>query len=146
MGKLPRSAKIAIALIFTVFALTSLRAVLLPLILGLVVIGGYFYFRHPEKQKQFNSFFGGLPDLLSQKVRALLSKENRTALAIAVGSIAIVLAIVHGNNQPRNAENGKGSGPDIIRATEYYIPSSSYVQHSCPKGYSNRDDGWCYRK
>ena len=138
MGKFPKPVKIALVLIFAVFALTSLRAVLVPLVL-IIGVSWYFVFRHPEKRK-------GVTEFASNKFRALIGKNNRTALAITIGAIAIVFAIVFSNNQPQNAGNGKGSGPDIIRATEYYIPSSSYVQHSCPKGYSNRNDGWCYRK
>ena len=77
---------------------------LIPLIL---ILGGswYFVFRHPDRRKRLYSFALDFPNLFSKKVNSLLSKDNRTALAIAIGAIAIVLAIVFSNNQPQNAGN-----------------------------------------
>ena len=76
---------------------------LIPLIL---ILGGswYFVFRHPDRRKRLYSFALEFPNLFSKKVNSLLSKDNRTALAIAIGAIAIVLAIVFSNNL-QNASN-----------------------------------------
>ena len=103
MGKFPKPVKIALVLIFAVFALTSLRAVLVPLVL-IIGVSWYFVFRHPEKRQKIYGLVENILKFSSLKFRALIGKDNRTALAIAIGAIAIVLAIVFSNNL-QNASN-----------------------------------------
>ena len=71
------------------------------------------------------------------------AKDNRTAVAIAIGAIAIVLAILFSNNQPKNADNNKDSRPEVVRAVERDIGYGPYYE--CPSGYDGRG-GWCYLK
>ena len=103
----------------------------MPILLILVVGAWYFVFRHPDKRKKLSSS-------VLNNVRALLSKENRTALVIAIGAIGIVLAIVLGTNQLQNA------GKKVIRARTYREGNLPYLTHKCPNGYRNGGDGFCY--
>ena len=104
---------------------------LIPLIL--VGIGTWFFvFRHPERRKKLSSF-------VPNNFRALLSKENRTALAIAIGAIAIVLALVFSNNQPQNAGNQIDQ--------EYQFKLKKYETCMMKGMYSTyaAESGWCRR-
>ena len=131
MGRFPKPVKIALALIFAVFALTSLRAVLVPLVL-IIGVSWYFVFRHPEKRK-------GVTEFASHKFSALIGKDNRTALAIAIGAIAIVLALVFSNNQPQNAGNQNDR--------EYQFKLKKYETCMVKGMYSTyaAESGWCRR-
>ena len=101
MGTLTKNKKIAIGVILAIFVLTSLRGFLLILI----PVGGAIYLRNPENRKNFFAALGRFREVFVQNFRTLIGKDNRTALAIAIGAIAIVLAIVFSNNQTQNAGN-----------------------------------------
>lgn len=80
--------------------------------------------------------------------QGLVSKDNRTALAVAVGAIAIVLAIVF-SGMNRGGQPASSGGREFIKGTPYAGSNPGEVQYSCPDGYRHGKasiwDPYCYK-
>ena len=112
MGKLIRKDTITFALLFIFFIWHGVSSIVYLL---LILIGTwYFYFRHPEKRKQFNSYTDGLPDLL-----------NRTPLILGLGVIAIVIAIIYSGNQNTNNQLKIKEYEQCMESNRFYGPNES---------------------
>ena len=87
-----------------------------------------------------------IPKVVKTLTHFVGGKDNRTAVAIAIGAIAIVLAILFSNNQPKNVDSNKDSRPEVVRAVEIERRGYDTPYYECPSGYDGDGWGWCYRK
>ena len=84
----------------------------------------------------------------------ILAKENRTAVAIAIGSAAIVFAILLGNISQNNQPASNGA-PQMLRGAPRWHTLLKRQVYDCPAGYRPKgvaisgrtsDDPWCYKE
>ena len=115
----------------------------------LIPVGGAIYLRDPENRKNFFSVLDRFKEVFVQEFRALIGRDNRTALAVVVGAIAIVLAIVF-SGMNRGGQPASSGGREFIKGTPYAGSNPGEVQYSCPDGYRHGKasiwDPYCYKK
>ena len=100
-------------------------------------------------------FFSSRLRVVTQKfIDKVFAKDNKTAVAIAIGSAAIVFAILLGNISQNNQPASNGA-PQMLRGVPRWHELLKQNVYDCPAGYGPKGgvtfggsgtDPWCYKK